>query len=195
MPKYIAPLNPPNPVRPLENTRDQKAELFLHDVWSMERVRNYGTEVDFYSLDKASTTKDPVYGEPIERAFKGPYRILCHVDYPAQNPSPDLAGLVYVWPSGAWIPRKALELVKARPPKEGDVIRFWNNPYFNEQSVNSADVPVKGYFFTVTKVNETGHLGDTPLFVGYSTELTRRTEYTPEDQFDLPENGEKPENC
>lgn len=188
MPKYIKPIVVPKPV--LQPSRMQNAnprfrldeqELFLFDVWAQEPTEGSGTECELFTLNLAKSKVDALYSEPTERAYDGPYLIMSHVEWPEGTPSADEEGFTTVWPSGCWIPRILIEQVGARPPQEGDILRFWKLPYFDKSSVNELpNNPNAGYFFEVIKVNDDGHLFDSSAFVAFRCDLKRRSKFAAE---------------
>lgn len=156
-------------------------ELALHDSVATEVNRIAGTEVDLFEQDTEGGVYDPQYGEPVDRAFKGPFRLKAYVEWADSSPEVREEGFRTSFGSRCWIARKDLEERGIPIPTEGDVVRFWNRPFFNDFSVDSDPRPPDaGYFFNVIDVDEDGHLFDNPGFVGFWLVLQRRTEFTPE---------------
>jgi hypothetical protein len=177
------PIRPefPEPMAPLVNTFTLGAEeSFLFDLWAQEHSHILGVEIEFWSLDVESSKRDPLYDEPIERVWEGPFKLKGYIEWPDSTPEAREEGMRTTWSASAWISRKDFEDAKAPPPSEGDVFRVWNIPFFQGFGVDDEKVPGRGYFFDILNVNDDGHLWDQANFVGYSFTFTRRTEYTPE---------------
>jgi hypothetical protein len=168
------------PCRGADSFKLDDKERFLFDLWATEHTGIGGTPLDFWSLDIVNTRRDPLYDEPIERAWNGPYRIQGWASMPDTAPSTGEEGFRSRFTAQCWMPRKALEDARAPVPSEGDVVRLWNTPYFAAVSVDNEPVDDAGYFFDVINVDEDGHLFDQPGFVGFKIDLVRRTEFTPE---------------
>lgn len=155
-------------------------EMCLFDSVAQEVVNIAGTEIEFFHLNLEASSRDPLYDEAIERVFQGSYVMKALVEYPDNFPVVDENGIKEQWDASAWISRSELEGKNAPYPCEGDVIRLWKTPFFNEQSVMDQHVPGAGYFFNVVGVDTDGHPFDGPEFVGVKVVLKRSTEYTPE---------------
>lgn len=189
MPKYIKPLDPPRIKQPSDDPsgngefRLDGSELFLHDLYAQESVNASGTECDLFVRDLAKSKVDALYNEPIETAWDGPYRFLAHVEWPEFTPETGEEGMRSTWPSGIWIPRKTIEEVGARAPREGDVVRFWKLPYFDNRAGMQQPGPKTGFFFDITKVTDDGHINDDAVFVGFRCDLKRRSNSPPEVAF------------
>lgn len=156
------------------------SELGLFDCIAQEHVSISGTEIEFFHLSIEESARDPLYDEAVERVFQGSYVIKAYLEYPEANAEAQEWGLRKTWDAELWIPRAELERVSAPVPVEDDVVRVWNNPFFNKHSVIGQDVPDSGYFFNIIKVAEDGHLFDRAGFVGFKCTLKRNTEYTAE---------------
>jgi hypothetical protein len=169
--KRVAPC--PDKLLSLSDIADKEKDMF--DSFSQEQVKIAGTTMDLYKLNLDRSKRDPLYDEPIERVYDGPYRMKCVMDYPASIPSTGEEGFRIEWPASVWIPRKELEDADAPTPFEGDVIRVWDTPFYR-----SFKVPASGFYFDVINVDTDGHLHDTPTFVGFRVTLKRRTEMAPE---------------
>lgn len=170
-------------VRPFEGPmRTTGREIALFDSVASELVQRAGTVIDYYAIDIAGSDRDPLYDEPTARRFRGPFRLKAFVAYADSQPDPRQEGFVNSWASSAWIPR--VEFEKSNfgdiQPGEGDIIRVWNLPYFNEAAVDDESVPGAGFYFNVVNVSNDGHLFDQPQFVGFTFQLARNTEFTPE---------------
>lgn len=153
---------------------------FFHDLQAVEHVRITGQTLDFYSLDREHSTIDPVYNEPIDTAWLGPYNLSARISRPQRSVEADETGRRGKWDGKVWIPRLVVEKAGAPKPKEGDVVRFWSLPYFALDGNLNTEVPQAGYCFDVTLVEDEAHIHDTPTFVGFALTLVRRSEFTPE---------------
>lgn len=155
-------------------------ERKLFDSVAQELNQIVGTDLDYFVQDVNESTRDPLYDEPIERVFKGPYRVKAYVEQPSTTPEVREEGYRTIFDGSVWIARADFDALGLSAPSEGDVLRFWNTPFFNSQAVDGEDVPNRGYFFDVVDVDEDGHLNDTASFVGFKLVVRRRTEFTPE---------------
>lgn len=195
MPRYIKPLAPKPVIQPADNKlvdpkfRLDASELYMWDNFAQEPIEAAGTQGELFQRDLKSTISDPLYSEPIVNAFVGPYLVMVQVEWPEFSPEAGEEGLRALWPSGVWIPRRSLEESKARPPLEGDIIRFWNLPYFNKRAALQSSTPGAGFFFDLIKVNDDGHVVDNAAFVGFRCDLKRRSNFTPEQQLIKPPSG------
>jgi hypothetical protein len=187
MPKYIKPFEVPRRVPQVSDPgiteprfRMDDSELAMFDHYTKESIDAAGTDCELFTLSLTKSKIDPLYSEPSKRVFDGPFLMTVFVEWPEGTPEAGEEGMSEVWPSGCWIPRKTLEEVACRSPREGDVIRFWKIPYFDKDSVRAIEVPVSGYFFDVIQVNDDGHLFDQKSFVAFRCNLKRRTTFTSE---------------
>jgi len=144
-----------------------------------------GTDIMYWHQNVSRSVRDPLYDEPIERAWDGPYQLKGFVEYMESQPQMKEEGLTIRWQGTIWIARAAVEAISAPVPLEGDVFRFWNNRFFNQHAVNQdtdavTGPPASGYYFDVTNVDDEGHVFDTGYFVGLRIRVMRRTEFTPE---------------
>jgi hypothetical protein len=193
-PRFIKPIEPPRILQPSDNRKvDPKmqldsSELFLFDIVAQEPINISGTECLLYTRNNAKSKVDPLYSEPAAVVFDGPYKIIVNIEWPESTPEAGEEGLVTRWPSGAWIPRKSVEEVKARAPREGDVLHFWQLPYFDQMASQFDNTPNAGYFFDIIKVNDDGHVFDSPAFVAFRCNLKRRSSFGPEQNIGVPAN-------
>lgn len=159
-----------------------ECEHDLFDSIAQEHSQIAGTSIDLYLHNLEKSKRDPLYDEPVQRVFDGPFRIKGHVTFPDSAPEARMEGFHTTFSAEAWIARKELEDAGIKQvPGEGDVMSFWRTPFFDAGSVdNDPTVPFSGYFFDVVDVDEDGHLFDSPSFVGFKFTLKRRTEFTPE---------------
>lgn len=156
------------------------AELKLHDSVAQETNQIAGTDVDLYIVDVDNSKIDPLFRESIEARWSGPHKLKAFVEWADSTPEVREEGFRTSFTSRAWIARADLEALGLGPPGEGDVLRFWNTPFFNAVAVDGEPIPGAGYFFNVVDVDDDGHIGDGPSFVGFWLTLQRRTEFTPE---------------
>ncbi len=183
--KYVKPMSPPGKVQPMvENdfrfASSTAGEKLFFDSVANEHVRFAGTEIEFYSLDHSATNADPLYGETVEAVWKGPFRLIGHMEWPDGLPEMREEGLRTTYVVGCWVPRAEFENAHAPIPKEGDVIRVWRIPFFNDAAANNEVIPGAQYAFTVADVDDDGHLFDNPDFVGFRMDLRRNSEFAPE---------------
>ena len=157
---------------------DKESGLF--DCIAQEHVSISGTEIELFHLSIDDSSRDPLYDEAIERVFQGSYVMKVYLEYPEANSEANEWGLHKDWDAEVWIPRAEIERVNAPVPVEDDVVRVWNTPFFKKFSVIDQDIPDSGYFFSITKVVEDGHIFDRSSFVGFKCTLKRSTEYTAE---------------
>lgn len=158
---------------------DEK-EMCLFDSVAGEVVAIAGTDIEFFHLDIEASVRDPLYDEAVERVFQGSFLMKAVIEYPSSAVQADEYGVKRMWDASAWIPRSELEGKNAPLPCEGDVIRIWKTPFFNEQSVMDQKIPGAGYFFNIVSIDTDGHPFDGPGFVGVKCTLKRSTDYTPE---------------
>ncbi len=184
--KKIAPLIVPGKVTPIVEEEFRlgfmsEGQKFLFDLYATQSVKLSGTAFDFFSLNMRATKADLLYGEAKEKVWVGPYKLTGFVEFPKFDPSMMEEGLKFSAEAKSWISRQEFDEAHIPYPKPGDVIRFWNVPYFNDRS------EAQGYFFNLTNVNENGHLFDNPDFTGFSLTIKRNTEFTAERRVLSPE--------
>lgn len=190
VPRYIAPLQ----LKPVHQPSDLRlgetpqfrldaTEIQMWDLYAQEPIQASGTDCELFTRNLRKSTIDPLYSEPAQTVFDGPYLLRANVEWPEFTPEVSEEGMRAVWPSGCWIPRKTIEEVNARPPREGDILRFWKLPYFDERSSNDQHLHFAGFFFDVIKVNDDGHLHDNSAFVGFRCDLKRKSSFGAEEQF------------
>lgn len=189
MPKYISPLKPPRIKQPSDDPtgggefRLDGAELYLRDLYAQEPVNISGTVCELFTRNIADSIIDPLYGEPSETAWDGPYRLFASVEWPEATPEVVDEGLRQLWPSGVWIPRKTIEDVQARAPREGDILRFWELPFFDEMAGRRQPGSNAAFYFDIIQVNDDGHSHDDSAFVAFRCDLKRRSDAPPELSF------------
>lgn len=140
-----------------------------------------GGEADLFLCDYTRSTRDPLYGESVEKFWIGPYHLNVYHENPESSPSTVEQGFKNQWDVVLWIPRVSLEEQSVvRAPDEGDVVQLWNIPFFNSLAVNDMPIPKAGLFFSVEKVNTDAVFAMSPSFGGFKLYLKRRSEFTPE---------------
>jgi len=157
------------------------SELCMFDSIAGEHIEAYGTDLRFWHQDHEHTKRDALYDEPVDRAFKGPYLLKGYVEYAGGTPEMTEQGMRVTWAGNIWIARSSLEAANAPAPLEGDVISYWDVPFFAEHAVNSEEpVPGKMYAFDVVNSDDDGHVFDSEAFLYFKLDVRRRTEFTPE---------------
>lgn len=189
--KYpVDPVNPPR--RKVEPLRLPKIHLgdterFMFDLWAQEHTRISGTNFEYFPIDLAESKKDPLYNEAETRVFGGPFKIIGWIELPIGTSEMQEEGMHKTFGPKAWLARKEVEDQSMPAPKIGDVLHVWDLPFYEVQSTSEiAKSPGAGFYFEVTEVNTDGQLFDTPSFVGFTMNLRRRTEFTPERRLDKP---------
>lgn len=155
-------------------------ERFLFDAVAMEHPSATATEVEFYPLNKAKSSADPLYGEMISHGWDGPFKIKGIVTEVIVAPEARDVGTREMRTPKVWIARRELELVGARNPHLGDIIRIWKLPYWDRVNTKTPPDPIDGFFFNIQTIQEAGFLFDSGYFVGFDCGLTRATEFVPE---------------
>lgn len=156
----------------------------MFDHFAQEHVNASGTDILLWHQDLEESIRDPLYDEPIDREWLGPYKLKAWVEYIAGSPQMQEQGMTVRWQGTLWIARKELEDTGTPAPLEGDVIRYWDNKFFTEHGVNAEHGVHGGYYFDVINVDDDGHVQDSDHFVGLTVTVLRRTEFTPERRLD-----------
>ena len=184
-PKKPVKIVEPLPAAPLINEFTLgDEERFLFDLWAQEHTHILGTTIEYWSLDVAGSKRDALYDEPVERKWLGPFKMKGYLGYAPSGPEAREEGFRTTFTTEIWISRKDFEDANCPSPNEGDAIRVWKTPFFDQWAVDGEDVPGRGYFFDVINVDEDGHLWDQSTFVGFRCDIKRRTEFTPERRID-----------
>ena len=152
-------------------------EQWLLSMYAQQQIQILGADVDFYSQCIEQSTRDPVYDEPTERVFRGPFKVRAWVSWASSSPVVGEDGIRVAFKTQCWIPRLELERVGAPAPFEGDIIRFWDTPFFNSASTAGSGDTNSGYFFDITNADNDGHINDSPSFTGFKLDLARSTEF------------------
>ncbi len=160
-------------------------ESCVFDSIAQEFTEAIGTTLYFWHQDLSASIRDPLYDEPIDRAWKGPYKMKGFVEYMEGRPQMQEQGMSVRWQGQIFLARATLEAAGAPAPLEGDVFRFWDNQFFTNHSVNDdkdalQGTPRPGYYFDVINCDDTGHIHDEAHFTGFVITVMRRTEFTPE---------------
>jgi len=171
----------PIPAAPLVNEFNlQDEERFLFDLWAVEHTHIAGTEIEYWSLNVPRSIRDPLYDEPVERKWDGPFKMKGWLEWPNGTPEAREEGFRTTYTGSIWLARKEFEEANCPTPNEGDVIRVWNTPFYQDFGVDGEDVPGRGYYFNIVNVNDDGHVFDQSTFVGFRCDIGRATEFTPE---------------
>lgn len=154
----------------------------MFDHFAQEHTNASGTDLLLWHQNLEESVRDPLYDEPIEREWDGPFAFKGYVEYMAGTPQMQEEGMSVRWQGTIWVARKELEDSKVPAPLEGDVLRFWDNKFFTEHSVNAEEAALHGagYYFDVINVDDDGHVQDSDHFVGLTITVMRRTEFTAE---------------
>ena len=164
--------------KPLNYSDNQaKKEIFLVDRDVQEHIRQVGTKIDYYQLDTKNSKVDPLYDEPIARKFSKAFILYVYVSWPNPEFMVREDGVHSVFQSAVYMARKEAEDVGLQDPHPGDIIRFWNTPFFNKLAANGREIEGAGMYFDVIEVKNDAHLYDTPYFTGFKIDVKRRTEF------------------
>ena len=169
-------------LRNIYNYKVKASELELFDQYAQEHARITGTPCDYYKLDIKNSKLDPLYGEPIEggEVYSKAFKIFAHILWPNPNLRVQEAGVSMEFSSVIWVSRKEMDDKGIPSPFAGDIIRFWDIPYFNKLSVTNQDIEGSGMYFDVIDVKDDGHIKDTPFFVGFKLQVKRTSKFEAE---------------
>lgn len=157
------------------------SEKFLFHLWAKEQVDIVGTEADFFSQDVKGSKRDALYDEPTDRKWSRPYRIKLWFSWPVSSPVSGEEGFSKDFKSQVWVPVTTLVEAQAPEPKEGDVFHLWDFPFYNlDAAPDQEGIPNVGLYFDVKNVNNDGYINDSPSFVGFRCDLSRRTKFSAE---------------
>ncbi len=156
------------------------SEVFIHDMVASDLNEAAGDEINYYSLNKDSSTIDPLYGEFIDRDIDGPWKLPALVAWDQQTPMTGEAGYTVEFNGKCTISRVHFEDFHAPYPIEGDIIEMWRTPYHDIDSMGL------GLFFDVVQVNNDGHINDSPTFIQFILILKRRPQFGPERRIQKP---------
>lgn len=155
------------------------SELGIFDSMAADMVEAIGEEVNYYSLNKDTSKYDPLYGEYTSRGIDGPWKMPMLFKWPEQNPTSGEAGFSVDFAGQATVCRIHLEDRNAPYPIEGDVLEAWRTPYHDIDSMGKGS-------FDIVKVNNDGHLNDSPSFVQFILILKRNPNFAPERRLTPP---------
>jgi len=151
------------------------SELEIFDCINSDLNELAGVKVNYYGYNPFSEANialtDPLYGEPTERCFDGPFSVWAIVTYPDYQPLAEESGFGREWDSIITISRSHLDDVSAPYPSEGDIIEMWRTPFHDAWSMG------EGMFFDVTKSLHDGHINDTPTFTQFKLSVKRRSQF------------------
>lgn len=158
------------------------SEKALFDSVASEHTGIAGTDILYWPQIQQKSIVDPLYNEPVKRAFAGPYKIKGYFSYPDKTTQAGLEGFSASFDATAWISRAEVERVgMVASPGESDILQVWNNFYWNNQfAVDGFNIPNAGLYFSVVDAKEDGVVFDTTLFTGFALTLRRSTQQTPE---------------
>jgi hypothetical protein len=181
------------PMREGEPFTLNASERALFDCIATEQVNIAGTEIEYFQLaldtlqntpnGQPQTIRDPLYDEPFERRYLGPYKLKAYVSYPDISPLLAIEGFSSSIDATAFIPRASIEAAGMPAPTESDILGFWLDSYYHNQAGGgTAGFPVAGsrFYFSVIDVKEEAQLFDTYSFLGFTLTLRRTTQQTPE---------------
>ena len=176
-----------SPMKEGESFRVSDSEKALFDSYAYEQTQIAGTPLDYWTINSVDSPRDPLYGEPIERKFDGPFRMFGVFAAPQVDPNVSEEGLSETFTSTATIPRKSFEMSGIPNPGPGDVLHAWNLPMYTAISTPEAN-PLEGagYYFDVLNANPDGYVADSPTFVRWALTLKRRSAFTPERRIQRP---------
>jgi len=159
-------------------------EVGLFDKINSDLNELAGIRVNYYGYDPNTAENkakvDPLYGEPTERKFDGPFRVWAIVKYPTYTPMTEESGFGREWDSKCTISRHHLDEANAPYPAEGDIIEMWRTPFHDAWSMG------KGMFFDVIKSENDGHINGTPTFTQFKLTLKRRSQFGAERRITPP---------
>lgn len=171
---------PPVKCMPCGEFRLDGSELWMFDHITQENTNAVAVDLVLYPLSKKKSVIDPLYGEAIEFAFDGPFKILGYVEKPLVSIEVKEQGLKLAFPASVWIPRLSLEEIGAPAPTEADVVGFWEIPYWINEGVTNKASDTPRFFFNVISVEEEGFVFDGPGFTQFKLSVNRNTEFVPE---------------
>lgn len=157
-----------------------ESESWMFDNIAQESTSGVAVDLVLYPLSRKKSTIDPLYGEAIEFAFSGPFKVRGFVEKPQVSTEVRAEGLRQSFPGTIWIPRINLEQAGVPTPRESDVLGFWEIPYWMNDGVTNKASTIARYFFNVTNVEEDGFVFDGPYFTQFKLSITRNTEFVPE---------------
>ncbi len=161
-------------------------EKSIFDLFAKEQVDIIGSDIDYYSLNSEKGKRDPLYDEPLTRHWSNAFRLKAWVSWASSTPVTGEEGFHLLFNATCWIARAELERVRCPAPDQGDVLRFWNNPFFNQQAASGDKIDNAGYYFDVLNADNDGHINDSMTFVGFRLDIRRRAEFGAERRISPP---------
>lgn len=119
-------------------------DLAYWDSINAEMAEIAGTEAFLYVL-KPEENKDPLYNEPNQFTYAGPYAIMVVVRQPKRTIDVTERGKERINETQIWFSRAHLEDRDCPIPREGDVLEFWDAQYDLEDIVDESQVPTSPY--------------------------------------------------
>jgi hypothetical protein len=141
---------------------------------------SHGVTIEFYKQDVAAATYDPLYGEPIQRVWHGPFKLEGFVEAVSADPSVDEHGNATLFETSVYVARQEFDKAHSRYPDEGDIIRVWNLPYLNSTDFALGDTADAGVYLDVVDTSPSGHIFANGEFVGFKIGARRASEDPPE---------------
>jgi len=172
-----------------------KREQQLFDCINRENTAVGGTEVDYYPLDrtpnKSALAQDvnqrhreatALYGEPhFPPQNRGPYKVVGSVTPDSKNFDTLDEGATLDIAMTLVVPRAEFERIRQPYPREGDIFRFWNLPFYTRYGqAHRGSPPRGGYFFEAQNVVGDGYTAGGGHFVQFKITLRRDPTYAPE---------------
>lgn len=158
----------------------EPSNLCFFDSIVQMQTQATGTPIEYWSQDYKAQVRDPLYDEPIQRVWRGPFKLKAIVEYTPSEAESREEGYRVTWNGSMFIARRDLEDAGAPPPNSGDVVRYWQNKFFAQYASGGNNDPGAGYYFDVVNVSEDQHIYDSAAFLGFTVRLARRTEFAPE---------------
>lgn len=144
-----------------------------------EEIAQSSTPILYFRQDRLGTTWDPVYNEPRKLAFRPGLVLPGRVQKPEKQVDAGERGQKTRWDAVLWLAVATWPNLQD-PPREGDVVGFWDVPYFRKTAVANETIPAANHYYDVIRVDTDGHVNMTATFVAWEITLVRRTEFAPE---------------
>lgn len=153
---------------------DNGDDSYIWDIVSSDHKTAGGDAVNYYSVNKAESVIDPLYGEYVQRKIDGPYKVMAIARWPRRSPQGGEHGYTVEFDGMCAISRIELENQHAPYPSENDMLEMWRTVFHDADSMGV------GLFFDVIKVDQKGFINDSPVFTDFVLTLKRRPQYAPE---------------
>jgi len=101
-----------------------------------EKIEAHGTDVKFYHQDIEGSERDPLYDEPVDREFRGPFKLKAFVEYIPGQPEMTENGMRVTWAGTLYVARATLDNRGIPTPLEGDVFQFWDEIAFFKEHLS-----------------------------------------------------------